>query len=302
MGDHKGNNTEDAILAVNKDWESTFNNVTDGITIHDADFNIVHMNQSALELLGLQTQEGMPPAKCFRCYHGADKPPSDCPSCQSLKTERPSTVERFEPFLNKHLEIRAMPRFGGEGQLVGLIHVVRDITDRKSAEKALQQAHNELEMRNKHLEEMNTALNVLLQKREEDKRQVEELIVSNIKSLVYPFVEKMQNDSPSAKQHLLLSIIETHLNELLSPLLKELQQFKLTPKEVRVAAMVKDGKATNAEGVEFHDEQAAQGRPPEQEEGVKPAGQHASHKGVVWQILALPDYLSPGTEDAYSQP
>ena len=137
-----------------------------------------------------------------------------------------------------------MPRFGGDGQLVGLIHVVRDITDRKSAEKALQQAHNELEMRNKNLEEMNTALNVLLQKREDDKRQVEELIVSNIKSLVYPCVEKMQNDAPNAKQHLLLSIIETHLNELLSPLLKELQQFKLTPKEVRVAAMVKDGKTT----------------------------------------------------------
>lgn len=244
MGDHKGNNTEDAILVVNKDWESTFNNVTDSITIHDADFNIVHMNQSAMELLGLQAQEGMPLAKCFRCYHGADKPPSDCPSCQTLKTGEPSTVERFEPFLNKHLEIRAMPRFGGDGQLVGLIHVVRDITDRKSAENALQQAHNELEMRSKNLEEMNTALHVLLQKREEDKRQVEELIVSNIKSLVYPYVEKLQNDSPNTKQQLLLGIIEAHLNELLSPLLKKLQQFNLTPKEVQVAAMVKDGKTT----------------------------------------------------------
>lgn len=244
MGDHKGNNAEDAILVVNKDWESAFNNVTDSITIHDADFNIVHMNQSALELLGLQAQEGMPLAKCFRCYHGADKPPSDCPSCQTLKTGRPSTVERFEPFLNKHLEIRAMPRFGDDGQLVGLIHVVRDITDRKSAEKALQQAHNELEMKNKNLKEMNTALHVLLQKREEDKRQVEELIVSNIKSLVYPYVEKMKKYSPDAKQQRLLGIMETHLNELLSPLLKKLQQFNLTPKEVHVAAMVKDGKTT----------------------------------------------------------
>ena len=244
MGNHKGNNAEDAISVVNKDWESIFNNVTDSITIHDADFNIVHMNQSALELLGLQAQEGMPLAKCFRGYHGANKPPSDCPSCQTLKTGEPSTVERFEPFLNRHLEIRAMPRFGGDGQLVGLIHVVRDITDRKSAEKALQQAHNELEMRSKNLEEMNTALHVLLQKREEDKRKVEELIVSNIKSLVYPYMEKMQNGSLSAKQHLLLSIIETHLNELLSPLLQNILQFNLTPKEIQVAAMVKDGKIT----------------------------------------------------------
>ena len=77
----------------------------------------------------------------------------------------------------------------------------------------------ELEMRSTNLVEMNTALNVLLQKREEDKRQVEELIVTNIKSLVYPYVEKMRNDIPNAKQNLLLDIIETHLNELLSPLL-----------------------------------------------------------------------------------
>ena len=102
----------------------------------------------------------------------------------------------------------------------------------------------ELEMRSTNLVEMNTALNVLLQKREEDKRQVEELIVTNIKSLVYPYVEKMRNDIPNAKQNLLLDIIETHLNELLSPLLKYLQQFNLTPKEVQVAAMVKDGKTT----------------------------------------------------------
>ena len=102
----------------------------------------------------------------------------------------------------------------------------------------------ELEMRSTNLVEMNTALNVLLQKREEDKRQVEELIVTNIKSLVYPYVKKMRNDIPNAKQNLLLDIIETHLNELLSPLLKYLQQFNLTPKEVQVAAMVKDGKTT----------------------------------------------------------
>ena len=244
MDDCKRNKAEEGIIAANKDWEGIFNTVTDSITIHDVDLNIVHMNQSALELLGLQAQEGMPLAKCFRCYHGADKPPSDCPSCQTLKTGRPSTVERFEPFLNKHLEIRAMPRFGGDGQLVGLIHVVRDITDRKGAEKALQQAHDEMEIRNKNLAEMNTALHVLLQKREEDKRQVEELIVSNIKSLVYPYVEKLKKNLPDAKQRILLSIIETHLNELLSPLLKKLQQFNLTPKEVHVAAMVKDGKTT----------------------------------------------------------
>jgi PAS domain S-box-containing protein len=46
-------------------------------------------------------------------------------------------IEMFEPYLKRHLEIRAMPRFAKDHQLVGLIHVVRDITERKRAEEAL---------------------------------------------------------------------------------------------------------------------------------------------------------------------
>jgi PAS domain S-box-containing protein/putative nucleotidyltransferase with HDIG domain len=49
-------------------------------------------------------------------------------------------MEVFEPHLNKHVEISAMPRFGNDGRLVGLIHVVRDITERKQAEDDLRKS------------------------------------------------------------------------------------------------------------------------------------------------------------------
>jgi PAS domain S-box-containing protein len=142
-----------------------------------------------------------------------------------------------------------------EGGISAVTVVSVDITKHKQLEEDLRQHSEklerlvgertaELEMRNERLEGMNTALNVLLQKREEDKRRIEETIVSNVKSLVYPYLEKMQNDSADTKEHLLLSIIGTHLNELLSPLMNNLQQFNLTPKEIQVAAMVKDGRTT----------------------------------------------------------
>ena len=129
---------EEAIVVAMNDWKNTFDTVTDMITIHDKDFNIVRANQAAKALLGLQLLEEMPLAKCFRFYHGTEKPPSGCASCESLQTGRPSTVEVFEPHLNKYLEIRAMPRLGSDSRLVGLIHVVRDITKRKEVEKKLQ--------------------------------------------------------------------------------------------------------------------------------------------------------------------
>ncbi len=114
----------------------------------------------------------------------------------------------------------------------------------ETLEKLVEKRTAELATRNENLEEINTALHVLLKKREDDKRKVEELIVSNVKSFVYPYIEKMQTASLNAKQRLLISIIETHLNELLSPLLNNIQQFNLTPKELQVATMVKDGKST----------------------------------------------------------
>jgi PAS domain S-box-containing protein len=135
---------EEAIAVAMNDWKNTFDTVTDMITIHDKDFNIVSANKAARALLGLQMLEEMPFAKCFRFYHGTEKPPSGCASCESLQTGRPSTVEVFEPHFNKHLEIRAMPRLGSDGRLVGLIHVVRDITERKQSEDKLKSAFESL--------------------------------------------------------------------------------------------------------------------------------------------------------------
>jgi len=131
---------EEATVLARDDWESTFDTVTDMITVHDMDFNIIRANPSAKAILGLQLQEEMPFVKCFRRYHGTEKPPSGCASCQSLQTGKPSTIEIFEPYLNRHVEIRAMPRFGKDRQMVGLIHVVRDVTERKRAEEGLRKS------------------------------------------------------------------------------------------------------------------------------------------------------------------
>ncbi len=126
--------TEDAIAQAKQDWESTFDTITDMITIHDENFTIIRSNRAAAQILGLSWL-GMGRAKCYEYYHGTDRPPDHCPSCESLRTGRPSLFERYEPHLGKYLEIRAIPRLDVQGRLVGLIHVVRDITERKQAEE-----------------------------------------------------------------------------------------------------------------------------------------------------------------------
>jgi transcriptional regulator with PAS, ATPase and Fis domain len=116
-----------------KGWEDILDNITDMITIHDKNYNIIHANKAAEKLLRLPHLRN-DVAKCFEHYHGESAPPEGCPSCACLKTGRPVTFERFEPYLNKFLEIRAMPQFNTKKELIGVIHVVRDITERKQME------------------------------------------------------------------------------------------------------------------------------------------------------------------------
>jgi len=130
---------EAALLQARDDWESTFDSLTDMVTIHDKNYDIIRANSSARQMLGLPLLGNLiTNAKCFMCYHGTEKPPEGCPSCRSLVTEQPGSFELFEPHLNRYLEIRAIPRFDTHHQCIGLVHVVRDITERKHAEEEIQ--------------------------------------------------------------------------------------------------------------------------------------------------------------------
>ena len=131
---------ENLVVQAKIEWEDTFDTITDMITIHDKEFNIIRANKAAREILELPSLETTRAIKCYSYYHGKDAPPKDCQSCTCLHTGQPTAFEVFEPHLNKYLEVRAMPRFDNHNAIVGIIHVIRDITERKKVEEALQRA------------------------------------------------------------------------------------------------------------------------------------------------------------------
>ena len=132
---------------------------------------------------------------------------------------------------------------------------IRDITNHKQAEVELERHRKhledivkertaELESKSITLQELNTALKVLLKQREDDKKDMEERFVMNMQNLVLPFVEQMKKGHLGAGQQANLDIIETHLHNIATPLLKNIRQFNFTPKEIKVAMLVKEGKST----------------------------------------------------------
>jgi PAS domain S-box-containing protein len=126
---------EAALLEAKRDWEETFDAINEAITIHDGNFRILRANRAASEILGhpfLSTEE----PKCHEVYHGLMDPPSACASCEVLRTGRATVKEIFEPHLGKHIEVKAFPRLDPEGKIVGVVHIVRDVTDIVKANEA----------------------------------------------------------------------------------------------------------------------------------------------------------------------
>lgn len=127
-----------------REWEETFDIINDAITIHDTDFNVLRANKAASELLRLPFQEIIG-KKCYFLYHGQNTPPDQCPSCEMVKSGSGSVMEVFEPHLNKFIEVKALPRYDEDGQLNGVVHVLRDITNRRRIEQEKEDLIGQLE-------------------------------------------------------------------------------------------------------------------------------------------------------------
>ena len=123
-----------------------------------------------------------------------------------------------------------------------------EIAERKQIEKDLREREAKLEEQSTHLEQVNAALNVLLNKREEDKSALEESVVVNVKELILPYLKKLQKSVLQSEQKTLITILESHLKDIVSPFTAKLSTrfMKLTATEIKIANLVKDG-ATNKE-------------------------------------------------------
>jgi DNA-binding CsgD family transcriptional regulator len=121
-----------------------------------------------------------------------------------------------------------------------------EITALKLADQALLESQEKLHDQKQGLEEANVALKVLLKQREEDRRELEKRFLTNVKGLVLPYVEKLKNVPLKAKDKTLVEIIDAHLQDIITPLMQNLSNANilLTPQEMQVATLVKDGKTS----------------------------------------------------------
>jgi len=164
------------------------------------------------------------------------------------KEEDQLIVETWVPTLKDKrafLWAKASPLYDSKGRIVGAIESIRDITERKQAEEMLEKREVELEAKTSELEDLNAALRVLLKQREEDKNELEQKVLSNVKLLILPYIDKLKS-RVDLKGSSYVNVLESNLKEIVSPFAQKLsvKYLNLTNREVQIANLIKEEKTT----------------------------------------------------------
>ena len=133
----KNNYTNDLKLA-KEEWERTFNAIPDYIAILDNNHNIVRANKAMADLVK-QSTHSIVGQKCYTLMHGSDCPVEGCPHAALLQDGRWHTASLFEKTIGAYLEITTSPIFDKEHNLLGSVHIARDVSEKKKAELKIKQ-------------------------------------------------------------------------------------------------------------------------------------------------------------------
>ncbi|MBU3983225.1 MAG: response regulator [Proteobacteria bacterium] len=135
---------EGLVIKAKQEWERTMDAMPDLIALLDINQRMIRVNKPMAAAIGLTPAEAVG-QQCYLCMHSTRCPPEQCLHLQMLADGRPHTVEIFEERLGGTFEIIVVPRYAFDTTtLIGSIHIARNITARKEAEKEQKKLQSQL--------------------------------------------------------------------------------------------------------------------------------------------------------------
>jgi two-component system response regulator HydG len=107
--------------------DALMNAVTDGVTVIDRELNIIYQNDTIRRMFGSRLNE-----KCFAAYRGRTEPCEDCLILDVLQDGKPRRGMRDIRLPDGNVmivEYSSSPLADGEGNIVGAVEAVRDVTE-----------------------------------------------------------------------------------------------------------------------------------------------------------------------------
>jgi PAS domain S-box-containing protein len=135
---------EELIKRSAEKWQTTFNSITDIITVISKDHEFLEINKAGCDSMGMN-REDIIGKKCYKLVHGTHNPLKGCPCLITLKTMEAATNEIFEN--DRYYQVSAWPIFDENNEVIAFSHSVRDITERKLVDEKIKNLNATLELR-----------------------------------------------------------------------------------------------------------------------------------------------------------
>jgi len=133
-----------ALEQASTDWSATFDAMNDMVCLLARDGTVLRCNESMVKVLGLRVDEVLG-KKCYEVMHVSRTFFEQCPYQEMLRTGKRESLEL--PLGKRWYQVTADPLFGEAEEIVGAVHVVRDITVRRRAEAKIRALNASLERR-----------------------------------------------------------------------------------------------------------------------------------------------------------
>ncbi|UCC67208.1 MAG: response regulator [Armatimonadota bacterium] len=117
-------------------WERTFDSISDPILISDDRFRVIRLNRAAARCLNLPVRD-VPGRVCHRLLLRSEQP---CPWHDALSRGVPVSSDRYLSHLGRWFSFSAFPFADADGRPVGVVHVLRDITEERKLRQRINQA------------------------------------------------------------------------------------------------------------------------------------------------------------------
>jgi two-component system NtrC family sensor kinase len=117
----------------NRHWIEIFDAITDFIVAHDQSDHVLRVNRSLADFIGVQPHELIGVNIGALLAMGNDAPLQSCPFCRS--TTEVGTAEYLLPVLDRTYLVSTSRVHGASSEGPQTIHVLKDITDRREAER-----------------------------------------------------------------------------------------------------------------------------------------------------------------------
>lgn len=129
--------------AFTREWQKTFNAITDGVSIIDKNGKIIQCNKAMTQFLKRPDDEIIG-GSCCELFHGSSEHVKNCPLVHMFKTGRSEATD-FQ-IGERWFNIKVDPLIGTKGHLVGAVHILSDITEHRKATMALRESENKFRL------------------------------------------------------------------------------------------------------------------------------------------------------------